>query len=247
LNERLRVGAQHGHQHLIQRHIRRAVGIGNASGSVSGLDGDGLFACLVAALAAGALRTGAERCGVIPRGVQVQFPGLQPPPPALCAWWGSNSMVLRVSRPVFQLASTTRSTNGSFTGRSLLRRSTVEPLGRFRISIWTRVTTGEYSMPWARKVSGVAVVTRSVSASEEVTCTSSISARRGSPKADLNGDRAQRSAKAFELYRPNDATQAAAKAEYFQRCMVAINGLDLVARWSGLVLVMVICSLRSSV
>ena len=45
LNERLRVGAQHGHQHLIQRHIRRAVGIGNASGSVSGLDGDGLFAC----------------------------------------------------------------------------------------------------------------------------------------------------------------------------------------------------------
>ena len=99
-------------------------------------------------------------------------------------------------RPDPQLASSTRSRKGSFTGRSLDKRNTAVPSARRCSWICRLFMVCVYSMPWARKTSGAAVVARSESASAGVICGRSISARRGSPRADCTVMRPSASADA---------------------------------------------------
>ena len=144
--------------------------------------------------------------------------------------------------PEPQRASTTKSTNGSLTGLLPLRRNTLRPSGRRCSFICTWLAMAVYSMPWARKISAAAVLACSESASAAVICGRSISARSGSPKADCTVMGPKASAAALGAYKPTDRAAAVASAEYFQRCMDAINGEGLKARESSLFLFFMVCA-----
>jgi len=126
-------------------------------------------------------------------------------------------------RPDDQLVSKIMSTKGSLMGRSLLKRMNARPSGRRCSEVCRPDIAGLYSKPAAVNASGGAMLVFRDAASSALMSGTSISARRGSPKADWTVKRPNESALAPVPDRPNSAMAAAAIAVFCQRCDLAIN------------------------
>ena len=111
-----------------------------------------------------------------------------------------------------------RSTNGSVTGLSLVKRMKARPSARRCTDIRAPASAGLYSNPAALNASGNASDVLSDAASSALMSRMSISARNGSPSADCTVIRPSASALAFDPERPNNAATKDARAVLRQRC-----------------------------